>query len=60
MAKIAQRKLLGETSRLEISSKSPGCCQDRVKTAFLLKSLPWRFQDGVHDVAKIGPRKLSW
>ena len=71
MAKIAQRKLLGETSRLEISSKSPRCGQDTAKKAFLVKplafflvkSLALRFQDDqdeARDVAKIGSRKLSW
>ena len=42
------------------SKWSPRCGQDRVKKAFLVKSLAKRFQDEAQDVAKIGPRKLSW
>ena len=38
----------------------PKMSQDRVKKAFLVKSLAWRFQDEAQDVAKTGPRKLSW
>ena len=38
----------------------PKMCQDRLKKAFLVKSLDYRFQDEAQDVAKIGSRKLSW
>ena len=56
----AQESFLGEVSNLEITRLSPRCGQERLKKAFLVKSLAKRFQDEAQDVAKRGSRKLSW